>query len=273
MTKQYYELSDFHELARKLLREGQTLAVWLTDKHEQTALSLIKLDGLGGIIDGNLEENLQDAGYYHDFRAYCKFYQARFILPTADPTISLQQSLTMMLNECDELRSENAKLRDESSRNNMYAECFAKSSQDNLSDVLRLSYLVKELQAENEQLKTELDKFGKPVDGISHIKTLEKALYDTGCELRTLHVDRANLKRLNNELREKLNAVGGIETLEGNLNRSESDRLYQLITSIMRMIQALEETPLQKHGGAIYLIKRVLYEAICELDPSQAIGL
>lgn len=42
------------------------------------------------------------------------------------------------------------------------------------------------------------------------------------------------------------------------------------LTNIMRMVQALEDTPQDKIDGAIYLIKRVLYDAICKLDPSQA---
>jgi hypothetical protein len=35
--------------------------------------------------------------------------------------------------------------------------------------------------------------------------------------------------------------------------------------------QALEETPQDKRNGAIYLIKRVIYEQICRLDPSQSL--
>ena len=59
------------------------------------------------------------------------------------------------------------------------------------------------------------------------------------------------------------------EILLDNLNRSQSDRLSEL-TNIMRMIQALSDTPQDKIDGAIYLIKRVLYDAICKLDPSQS---
>ena len=63
-----------------------------------------------------------------------------------------------------------------------------------------------------------------------------------------------------------------ILTLEENLTRSESDRLAEL-TNIMRMVQALEDTPQDKRNGAIYLIKRVIYEQICRLDPSRSLEL
>ena len=62
-----------------------------------------------------------------------------------------------------------------------------------------------------------------------------------------------------------------IQILQENLTRSNSDRLSEL-TSIMRMVQALESIPmLDRLSGAIHLIKRVIYDAICKLDPSQAV--
>jgi hypothetical protein len=61
-----------------------------------------------------------------------------------------------------------------------------------------------------------------------------------------------------------------IDILEDNLDRSDSDRLSEL-TSIMRMLQAWESVPIQQGLGAIHLIKRVIYDAICKLDPSQAV--
>ena len=57
--------------------------------------------------------------------------------------------------------------------------------------------------------------------------------------------------------------------LEDNLTRANSDRLSEL-TSIMRMLQALEDVPQEERQGAIYLIKRVIYNAICKVDPSQS---
>jgi hypothetical protein len=66
--------------------------------------------------------------------------------------------------------------------------------------------------------------------------------------------------------------VNKIDILEDNLDRSDSDRLAEL-TSIMRLIQALDKTPQANLVGALYLIKRVIYDTICKLDPSQAIDL
>lgn len=53
--------------------------------------------------------------------------------------------------------------------------------------------------------------------------------------------------------------------IEDNLTRSNSDRLSEL-TSIMRMVQALSDTPQDKIDGAIYLIRSVIYDAISRLD-------
>lgn len=64
--------------------------------------------------------------------------------------------------------------------------------------------------------------------------------------------------------------AAAILTLEENLTRSDSDRLAEL-TSIMRMVQGLEKTPLDKQDGAISLIKRVIYQSICRIDPSQSL--
>ena len=61
-----------------------------------------------------------------------------------------------------------------------------------------------------------------------------------------------------------------IQILQENLTRSNSDRLSEL-TSIMRMVQALDYTSLELRDGAIHLFKRVVYDAIYKLDPSQSL--
>lgn len=61
-----------------------------------------------------------------------------------------------------------------------------------------------------------------------------------------------------------------IDILQDNLDRADNNRLAEL-TSIMRMLQAWESVPIQQGLGAIHLIKRVIYDAICKLDPSQAV--
>jgi hypothetical protein len=69
---------------------------------------------------------------------------------TQEEIESLQHSLKLALDECDELRVANAKLNKELELATINAECLAGSSRDNLSDVLRLSYTARELQAEND---------------------------------------------------------------------------------------------------------------------------
>lgn len=59
-----------------------------------------------------------------------------------------------------------------------------------------------------------------------------------------------------------------IQALEDNLTRSQSDRLSEL-TTIIRMIQALSDTPQDCYYGAIRLIHQVIYDQICRLDPTQ----
>ena len=59
-----------------------------------------------------------------------------------------------------------------------------------------------------------------------------------------------------------------IAILEENLDRARAEGLEQL-TAIMRTVEALEETPLDKRDGAMYLLKTVIYNHIKRLDPRQ----
>jgi hypothetical protein len=61
-----------------------------------------------------------------------------------------------------------------------------------------------------------------------------------------------------------------IQILEDNLSRADSNRLSEL-TSIMRMVQVLDKMPQANLVGALCLLKRVLFDAICRLDPSQSL--
>jgi hypothetical protein len=61
-----------------------------------------------------------------------------------------------------------------------------------------------------------------------------------------------------------------IQILEDNLSRADSNRLSEL-TSIMRMVQVLDKMPQANLVGALCLLKRVIYEQICKLDPSQSL--
>ncbi len=178
---QYYQLSTNYEAANNLLKQGVWLAVSLTENDVED-FYLVK-HGL----------TVHDLDYY-------KRVNAEFILPIPDPTIELQHSLKLALDECDKLR---------------------------------------------EKLNT-VDDQQIQIEG-------RDAALKGGVE---------TCKKLKNS----------IAILENNLTRSNSDRLSQL-TAIMSMVQALEDKPQDKRQGAIYLIKRVLFEAICKLDPSQAIEL
>jgi septal ring factor EnvC (AmiA/AmiB activator) len=151
----------------------------------------------------------------------------------------LQHSLTQALNEADDLRREltvaNASISELKAQNELANEA--------------LTAIAKQLG---------FDSFSDdnvPIaiaDLYTQIEGREAALRGSA----TFHKDRKEV----------------VSKLEDNLTRANSDRLSEL-TTIMRMVQALEDTPQDKIDGAIYLIKRVIYNSICKIDPSQAIEL
>jgi hypothetical protein len=239
MTQQYYELSTDYGLAERFLKEGATLAAWLTiDGHKD--LYIISFQN--GLI------KLQGHSMQHSFD-YEK-YLVQFILPIPDPTYDLktdlaevqqqcsrlQHSLTQALNEADELRREltvaNASISELEAQNELAIEA--------LTDVAR--------QLGFESFVYE-DVMSAIADLYTQIEGREAALRGSG----KLHKERKEVA----------------SKLEDNLTRANSDRLSEL-TSIMRMVQALEDVPQEEQQGAIYLIKRVIYDAICRLDPSQS---
>ncbi len=123
------------------------------------------------------------------------------------------------------------------------------------------------IQEKDQELRSAKNNIAKLEREIEILEeTLERAhsMYDSHVAARTLALEE-NCKYINQQ-------ASTILILEENLARSESDRLAEL-TNIMRMMQALEKTPLDKQDGAISLIKRVIYQQICKLDPSQAIDL
>jgi regulator of replication initiation timing len=211
----------------------------------------------------------------------------------------LQHSLTQALNEADELKTANAKLKKDLELAVMNAECFAKSSRDNLSDVLRLSYAARELQAENEtkdkmisdlisdlasakndvtvanacisELEAQNELAIEALTDVAKQLGFESFVYEDVmsaiADLYTQIEGREAALRGSGKLHKDRKEV--VSKLEDNLTRANSDRLSEL-TTIMRMLQALEDTPQDKIDGAIYLIKRVIYDAICKLDPNQS---
>jgi chromosome segregation ATPase len=135
---------------------------------------------------------------------------------------------------------------------------------------------IENLQQEKSSLNHELEIF-KEANRIiernnekldQEVKKLQEALEIVNSDAKVQIEGRDAALRGSMETFKGLNQK--IEILEENLTRSDLDRLSQL-TMIMRMIQALGETPQDKRDGAIYLIKRVVYEQICRLDPSQSL--
>jgi predicted RNase H-like nuclease (RuvC/YqgF family) len=176
-----------------------------------------------------------------------------YFYPVPDPTIQLQHSLTQALNECDELRQKNE----------------------------RLMVIIEELQSDLDTAKNDLTVADAAIEELKSV-TLDPYIANQKLESQLKEQDRT-ISNLKVQIEGRDAALrGGIKTvkelnqkiqiLEDNLTRSDSDRLAEL-TSIMRLIQALDKTPQANLVGALYLIKRVIYIAICKLDPSQAIDL
>lgn len=257
----YFQRSDDAVLADKLLRvSGEPLAVWLTDNEDLTTFHLMRYSNEGLVIDENYVPYVQ---FQSNFFSYCEDHQAEFLLPITDPTIELQHSLTAALNECDELRAENRQLRVE----------------------------IGGLRVKNERLKTEIDGAEKRAsdwevsandwmksseewkDMFKDCRNQAKGANESCDELRNeLTVANGLIEELRGERHALKGYLKEYEIMEDNLNRARSEHLEQL-TAIMRMVQALDKVPYADLVGALFLIKRVLFEAICKLDPSQAIDL
>ena len=185
-----------------------------------------------------------------------------YFYPVPDPTIQLQHSLTQALNECDELRQKNE----------------------------RLMVIIEELQSDLDTAKNDLTVADAAIEELKPV-TLDPYIVNQKLESQLKEQDRtiSNLKdqidgrdaalrgsaKIIAQENKRLLAVieeryKKIDILQDNLDRADNDRLSEL-TSIMRMLQAWESVPIQQGLGAIHLIKRVIYDAICKLDPSQAV--
>ena len=224
---------------------------------------------------------------------------------------ALQHSLTQALNECDELRHENAHQKE------LLEELGIAVNSDNKAETIRLLQIqIKNWQAVSEgqneaiaDLQSDLDtakndltvadaaieelekeKDGlwntieKPEIGYTHVwdllKRAEKKVEEFSNGVlerdRTISNLQIQIDGRDAALRGSVKTVKElnqqIQILQENLTRSNSDRLSEL-TSIMRMVQAIDKTPQANLVGALYLIKRVIYTAICKLDPSQSVEL
>jgi predicted RNase H-like nuclease (RuvC/YqgF family) len=216
----------------------------------------------------------------------------------------LKHSLAQALNECDELRQKNENL-------NYDLEIFKSGNRTIMASNERLMVIIEELQSDLDTAKNDLTVADAAIEELKPVtldpyianQKLESQFKEQDRTISNLkdQIDgrdaalRGSVKtvqELNQEIErlrdvidqnnkafaqenERLLAVieeryKKIEILLDNLNRADSDRLSEL-TSIMRMLQAWESVPIQKWGGALTLIKRVLFDAICKLDPSQAV--
>jgi chromosome segregation ATPase len=280
----YYQLSTDYDQADNLLKQGAKLAVYVHDGcYAETSY------GLG-----------RDRNYYEQ-------NNAQFLLPIPDPTIALQHSLKLALNECDELRQKNETL-------NYDLEIFKSGNRTIMASNERLMVIIEELQSDLDTAKNDLtvadaaiEELEKEKDGLwntiekseigyTHVwDLLERAekkveefsngVLERDRTISNLQIQidgrdaalRGGIKTVQelNQENERLLAVledrcNKIDILEDNLDRANSDRLSEL-TSIMRMVQALDYTSLELRDGAIHLFKRVVYDAICKLDPSQSL--
>jgi hypothetical protein len=240
MNNQYYQLSTDYDLAEKHLKEGATLAAWLWKPNKQL--------NTFSITDGELFIN----GSYPPSDFTYEKYLVQFLLPIPDPTYELktdltevqqqcsklQHSLTQALNEADELRGE----------------------------VIVANASIAELEAQNTLANEALTAIAKQL-GFESLTSDEVMIAIEELQSRLSQEDLETSRASITSLLKSLNSK--ISELQDNLNRSQSDRLSEL-TNIMRMIQALSDTPQDCYYGALRLIRQVVCNAICKLDPSQS---
>jgi hypothetical protein len=251
----YYQLSDDYELANKFLKEGATLPVWLTMESGGSSELFTASQPLEKELwlDGEFETDIID------FTDYCVRKAAQFLLPIPDPTIALQHSLTAALNECDELRNQVANWK--AMCDGAYSACAELTTKSKEQE----SIISKLTESNRNYLASCDDESAQDYKG--EIERLREALETVSSDAKVQIEGRDAALRGSAETFKDLSSK--IAILNENLTRSESDRLAEL-TNIMRMVQALEDTPQDKRNGAIHLIKRVIYEQICRLDPSHS---
>ena len=306
----YYQLSTDYDQAWNLIQAGEKVIGWMYDEvSKQTELITASKSNdssvaLGAfwlspvLIVGFIVTKMANAS---KFIESAQFRSAQFLLPIPDPTIALQHSLKLALNECDELRQKNERLM-------VIIEELQSDLDTAKNDLTVADAAIEELKAvtldpyiANQKLESQLKEQDRTISNLKdQIDGRDAALRGSAKIIQELEEiiqrDRSNADRAiqakdqeigrlrevidqNNKAfaqeNERLLAVieeryKKIEILLDNLNRANSDRLSEL-TSIMRMLQAWESVPIQKWSGALYLIKRVLFDAICKLDPSQAV--
>jgi hypothetical protein len=276
----YYQLSTDYDQADKLLSKGLSLSAWMV--FNQNPL-VFNTDHKQLRVFSSSDEKLFIDGLKPPSDFTYEKYQVLFLLPIPDPTIALQHSLKLALNECDELRQKNETL-------NYDLEIFKSGNRTIMASNERLMVIIEELQSDLDTAKNDLTVADAAIEELKPV-TLDPYIVNQKLESQLKEQDRtiSNLKdqidgrdaalrgsaKIIAQENKRLLAVieeryKKIDILQDNLDRADNDRLSEL-TSIMRMLQAWESVPIQQGLGAIHLIKRVIYDAICKLDPSQAV--
>jgi len=300
----YYQLSTDYDQAWSLIQAGEKVIGWMYDEVSKQAglITASKSNDPSVALEAFwLSPKMANASKFIEL---AQFRPAQFLLPIPDPTIQLQHSLTQALNECDELRQKNERLMViieelqsdlDTAKNDLTV---ADAAIEELKAVTLDPYIanrklesqLKEQDCTISNLKDQIDGRDAALRGSAKIiqelnqeierlqeasKSVQPIAHSRAESIDQLRevIDRNN-KAFAQE-NERLLAViedryKKIDILQDNLDRADSDRLAEL-TSIMRMVQAWESVPIQQGLGAIHLIKRVIYDAICKLDPSQAV--
>jgi DNA repair exonuclease SbcCD ATPase subunit len=300
----YYQLSTDYDLAWNLIQAGEKVIGWMYDEvSKQTGLiTASKSNDPSVALEAFwLSPKMANASKFIEL---AQFRPAQFLLPIPDPTIQLQHSLTQALNECDELRQKNERLMViieelqsdlDTAKNDLTV---ADAAIEELKAVTLDPYIAnRKLESQLKEQDCTISNLKDQIDGRdAFLRGSAKIIQELNQEIERLQeasksvqpiahsraesidqlrevIDRNNKafaqenERLLAVIEERCNKI---DILEDNLDRSDSDRLSEL-TSIMRMLQAWESVPIQQGLGAIHLIKRVIYDAICKLDPSQAV--
>jgi DNA repair exonuclease SbcCD ATPase subunit len=302
----YFQRTDDAVLADKLMKCGQKLAVWLTDSDDLTTFHLIHYSDNGFCVDGVLQENLK---WQSDFLSWAAYKQAEFLLPIPDPTTKLKEQERIIAvmeteietfsrdaNNCKQaynkaserienlemqvlgLATDRAKLKNLNDRlRGELNEVTERDSRlgtdliDEMNVTAQLDDMIEESDKVVAQLKQENSIYKSDIAKLnSEVEILQETLEDTQSSQKSYEAQVKQGREAMTGLLKALNLK--ISVLNDNLDRANADRLSE-ITMIMRLIQALDKTPQANLIGALYLIKRVLFNAICKLDPSQAIDL
>lgn len=290
MSNQYYQLSTDYDLANRILKEGGSI------------IQQAKNDFSGFFVITN------SAGLGDNFD-YLKESNTQFLLPIPDPTYELKTDLAEVRQQCSKLQHSLKLALDECDSYKSMLDGVNEACVRRREKIDELQTKVAEIESENTTLwriacgfEDQLDKCetqnnlaNEALSAIAEhlgfesftndevVIAIENLLATKACnevkdrEIKILQetLERTNslhetqIHRRNIASQAQIESINALREQRDNLKQSHGNRLSEL-TNIMRMVQALEDIPQDKVDGAIYLIKRVLYDSICKLDPSQS---